>query len=152
MIERAIILERLKKKESEIQGLEEKLRAARIYMQALQDVVKLFDGPSDRPQLSDSLLKSNSAVAQARDTILALNRPVHMSELLEAQGKNTREARASLTSSLSAYVRRGEIFTRPAPNTFGLIDLGHVDSVTEPVVPPAEFGKPAIDPDDDIPF
>jgi hypothetical protein len=26
---------------------------------------------------------------------------------------------------LAAYVRRGEIFTRPSPNTFGLLELGH---------------------------
>jgi hypothetical protein len=35
----------------------------------------------------------------------------------------TRETRVSLASALSAYARRGEIFTREGPNRFGLFEL-----------------------------
>jgi hypothetical protein len=35
-----------------------------------------------------------------------------------------KSTRAAVAGSLSAYVRNGEIFTRPAPNTFGLIEFG----------------------------
>ncbi len=162
MEERKIIHEKLKKKEQEIQTLEEKLRSARIYVQALQDVLKLVDSDST-VEHGESALKAGSAVNKARETILRRGKPVHINDLLEAVGKDvTRESRASLTSSIAAYVRRGEIFTRPAPNTFGLVELGHKappPGAPQPQ-PPQGFGKvvesppPKIshDMDDDIPF
>ncbi|QWG24313.1 winged helix-turn-helix domain-containing protein [Bradyrhizobium sediminis] len=159
MEERKIIHEKLKKKEQEIQSLEEKLRSARIYVQALQDVLKLVDTNS-APETGESALKAGSAVNKARETILRRGKPVHINDLLEAVGKEvTRESRASLTSSIAAYVRRGEIFTRPAPNTFGLVELGHKAVVNPaPPQPPQGFGKiqpsPPVshDMDDEIPL
>jgi hypothetical protein len=162
MEERKIIHEKMKKKEQEIQSLEEKLRSARIYVQALQDVLKLVDKDS-AAEPSESALKAGSAVNKARETILRRGKPVHINDLLEAVGKEvTRESRASLTSSIAAYVRRGEIFTRPAPNTFGLAELGHKAPAggTPPPQPPQGFGKVIQSPppkfsndmDDDIPF
>jgi hypothetical protein len=79
-----------------------------------------------------------------------------MSDLLSALGIGiTKEARASLGGSLSAYVRRGEIFNRPSPNTFGLIEMGHStqSTVTLPDEPPDDFGSAqAVHLDDEIPF
>lgn len=153
MNERKKIEDRLKKKEAEILSLQEQIKAARVYMQALQDVLKILPrGPE-----SSTLLRPGSAIALARDAILKRQAPVHITALLEALGKeDTRENKSSLTGSIAAYVRRGEIFTRPAPNTFGLIELGHAnqghDAMDEP---PEGFGelKPPPQPDDeDIPF
>jgi hypothetical protein len=162
MEERKIIREKMKKKEQEIQVLEEKLRSARIYVQALQDVLKLVDGDS-AVEPSESTMKSGSAVDRAREAILKLGKPLHINNLLDAMGREiTRESRASLTSSIAAYVRRGDTFTRPAPNTFGLVELGHTAPAggTPQPQPPQGFGKviqspdPKIshDMDDDIPF
>jgi hypothetical protein len=141
VLDRQKIQDRLRKKEQEIQALEEKLRAAKVYTQALQDVIRLMEeddnGNSVQPEAT---LKAGSAVAKARELILARGAPLHISDLLLALGKeSTRESRASLTSSLAAYVRRGEIFTRPAPNTFGLTELGHIAVTAEPE-PPPDFG------------
>lgn len=168
MDDRKKIMERLRKKEQEIQLLEDRLRAARVYVQALHDVLKLLEGdvPSSPPSptapgSTESVLRSGSAVAQARHAILRRGGPVHISALLEELGKDSsRESRASLASSLAAYVRRGEIFTRPAPNTFGLIELGHKTVVeNEDDQPPPGFGSirrapppPSPEPDEDIPF
>ncbi|UGY04761.1 hypothetical protein [Bradyrhizobium quebecense] len=160
MDERKAIHEKLKKKEQEIQLLEEKLRAARIYVQALQDVLKMLH-PDSPPETGESVMKSGSAVAKAREIILQRGKPVHINDLIEAMGKEvTRESRASLTSSIAAYVRRGDVFTRPAPNTFGLAELGHSTPGEQPThQPPQGFGKispvpppPKSDMDDDIPF
>jgi hypothetical protein len=149
MDERRVIEERLKKKEMEIQTLEDKLRSAKIYVQALHDVLRLLGGAPASPgetesgQISETVPRSGSAVDQARQVILKTGSPVHISPLLAALGKDiSRESRASLTSSLAAYVRRGEIFTRPAPNTFGLVELGH-DAVAddEHNLPPSGFGS-----------
>ncbi|MCC6982207.1 MAG: hypothetical protein IT535_02950 [Bauldia sp.] len=140
MSERDRIQERIIKKEQEIQLLEEKARAARVYLQALQDVLHLL-ADDDGESKTDSVPKAGSRVAQARDIITKRGDPVHINELLKAMGLNVdRENRASLTSALAAYVRRGEIFNRPAPNTFGLIALGHSSGAPAPSEPPSEFG------------
>ena len=162
MEERKAIHEKLKKKEQEIQSLEEKLRAARIYVQALQDILKLV-GADSPAEPAESAIKAGSAVDKAREAILRKNKPLHINDLIEAMGKEvTRKSRASLTSSIAAYVRRGEIFTRPAPNTFGLVELGHKTPgvVAHQPQPPQGFGRlaqppgPRVSPDidDEIPF
>jgi hypothetical protein len=140
--ERRKIEERLRKKEQEIAELEEQIKAARIYLQALQDVLKILPKAPDPTVTAEAVLRPGSAVAQAREVILERGEPVQILELLQALNKEpTRENRASLTSSLAAYVRRGEIFTRPAPNTFGLIELGHHTSEVDlEDHPPTGFG------------
>lgn len=141
MSERQRIEERLRKKELEIQSLEEKIKAARVYVQALRDVLNIMDRDGDSA-ISGSVPRAGSAVAEAREVILMRRAPVHVNELLEALGREvSRESRASLTSSLAAYVRRGEIFTRPAPNTFGLIELDQETAEREWKDPPSGFGE-----------
>lgn len=153
MDERTIVADRLRKKMQEVQSLEDRLRTARIYVQALQDVMKALGGQPDEPR-SEKVLRAGSAVSQAHDVILKARKPVHIADLIEALGReDSREARASLNSSLAAYVRRGEIFTRPAPNTYGLVELGHDEVAGTEPGPPDDFGK-SLQPDldDEIPF
>lgn len=139
MEDRQRIEEKLRKKEMEIAVLEERLKAARVYVQALHDVLKLIG--EDEAPAGGVVLKPGSTVAQARDIILKRGTPAHIAILLSEMGKEAnRENRASLVSSLAAYVRRREIFTRTAPNTFGLVELGHSDSDPEADEPPEGFG------------
>jgi len=143
MNERRKIEERLRQKEEEIREFEAKIRDARIYVQALQDVFKILARESDRNIRAGSL-RPGSSMAKVREFILETGRPGHVTELLEALGRPvTREARASLSGSLAAYVRKGEVFTRPSPNTFGLIELGHVNEheASPDNEPPAGFGE-----------
>ena len=131
---------KIKRKEQEIIALEKKLEVAKVYLQALRDIRSAM--VSETSGEVDPALRKGSAVARARDIILSERAPVHIDALLERLGKPvTRDTKASLTSSLSAYVRRGEIFSRPAPNTFGLIELGHHDFGEEAATPPPDFGK-----------
>jgi hypothetical protein len=142
MNERRKIEERLRKKEEEIRGFEAKIRDARIYVQALQDVLKILPRGSER-NIRAGALRPGSSMARVREFILERGRPGHVTELLDALGRPaTRQARASLSGSLAAYVRKGEIFTRPSPNTFGLIELGHMneDHSGPDSEPPADFG------------
>ena len=157
MSERKKIEDRLHKKELEILSLEDKIKTAKIYVQALRDILKMLGSEVSDDSDAEATLRSGSAVDQARRVILDRAVPVHIDDILVALGKEvTREAKSSLTSSLAAYVRRDEIFTRPAPNTFGLVELGHVasDEVSS-VEPPANFGRQPTSLrnfDDDIPF
>lgn len=146
MSERQRIEEQLRRKEAEVFVLEERLITARAYLQALRDVLRILSG--DEPEEAgpaEAMPRAGSSVAQARDVILARGEPVHVNDLLEAAGRApSRENRVSLTSSLSAYVRRGDIFTRPAPNTFGLIELGHHAAPgAAGDMPPPKFGPGA---------
>jgi hypothetical protein len=44
--------------------------------------------------------------------------------LLKKLGKpETKEARVSLAGSIASYARKNEIFSRPEPNTFGLLEV-----------------------------
>lgn len=152
MSERAIIADRIKKKQAEVQSLERKLESARVYLQALEDVMREIEKVGGDAG-AETALRSGSSVARAREIILEAGEPVHIDHLLERLGKEvTRETKASLTGSLAAYVRRDEIFTRPAPNTFGLIELSHDKPLPAHVAeePPATFGSVADD--DEIPF
>lgn len=149
MTDRQRIENRLRRKEQEIVSLEEKIKAARAYAQALRDVLKMMGtgaGSTGAAGANPVVLRAGSAVAKAREEILRQGTPVHISDLLESLGKDrTRQNRASLTGSLSAYVRRGEIFTRPEPNTFGLIELGQTEKAEEAPTPPKGFGQDKTD-------
>ena len=160
MADLTIIERKIKRKESEIESLQRKLGAARVYLQALKDVLRAVDNTTDDNDdgggTGESHLRKGSAVAQARDVILERGVPVHIDELLQRIGKEpTRENKASLAGSLSAYVRRGEVFTRPAPATFGLVELQHVEQEEQTTEPPSNFGGESLPLDEDfdeIPF
>lgn len=152
MIQQKRILDRIKRKQAEIQDLENQAREGRAYVQALYDVLKMM--PRDTQSASGSeILRPGSAAAKARDLILAAGAPVHVSDLLKQMGKEvSRETRSSLSGTLAAYVRKGEIFTRPGPNLFGLVEMNGQPDARENVQAemPANFGD--FDSDDDIPF
>ena len=116
------IEDRIRRKEVEIQEFEGKIREGNAYIQALQDAIKLFSRDDSIP--AETKLRPGSAVGEAREVILKAGRPLHISKILEAMGRMVdRKGRIGLSGSISAYVRRGEIFTRPAPNTFGLVRM-----------------------------
>lgn len=159
MIDRGQVEARLKKKQAEASVLEAKLLTLKAYIAALTDILKIDGAEGSQQPSAEAKLRSGSAMAQARDIILARGQPVHIDDLLRAMGKDvTRDSKASLAGSLAAYVRKEEIFSRPAPNTYGLIELGHstADDEEEPEIPPT-FGRAApvafdTDLDDDVPF
>lgn len=130
-------LKRIERKEQEIWDLEMQLREARVYLQALQDSLKLF--PRE-PNGEEVVLRPGSTVARARDVIKEAGNALHLTQILEIMGKPTdKKHRLSLGGSLSAYARRGEVFTRPAPNTFGLVAFGNVSATQEVRNDPPEF-------------
>ena len=57
---------------------------------------------------------------------------MHISEILAAIGvENTKNTRVSLVGSLGSYVRKGQVFSRPGPNIFGLTGM----KIPEAVIP-----------------
>jgi hypothetical protein len=142
----------IRQKEQELEELNKEIELTRTYIAALHDVMKVL--PRDKAAMgsNEGLLRAGSAVAEARNLIRDEGHPLHVDVLLRRMGKPlTRESRASLAGSIAAYVRREEIFTRPAPNTFGLIEMEQrqpdheeegegVSGEVADAVPPEDFG------------
>jgi len=130
---------KIDRKQEEIQELKLQIREAEAYLQGMIDTLKMLPRES-APKAEDAYLRPDSDLAQAREAIRKTKRPLHISELLKALGKQaTVTARAGLSGNIAAYVRRGEIFTRPAPNTFGLVELDQ--QATPAAALPEDFGN-----------
>lgn len=115
------------KKQQELLDLdsdyEMRRREVRSYIQALQDSLKML--PRDVQNGSaDYALRPNSALAHARDAIRAAGSPLPIADILKAIGKPPdKNSRVSLAGTLSGYAREGKVFTKTAPNTFGLLEF-----------------------------
>lgn len=144
--------ERIKRKEAEIQGLENQIREAKAYLQALQDSLK-FLPREEKAHGSivsvESILRPNSNIYKTYELLKKTGGALQIDEILKGIGKDTsKKEKVSLAGSLGWYVRRKEIFTRPAPNTFGLI--GKVEQLEEP---PEDFGIDSKQQaEEDVPF
>lgn len=126
--------DKMRRKRREVQQLEEdvqkltiKIAEAHAYIQALEDTLQQVPGKED----TKDNVRSMRPGSLAYNALMALRREgqaLHITALLEAIGKEaSKKNRHSLTSSLGLYVRDGEVFTRPAPNTFGLREWGQAE-------------------------
>lgn len=111
------------KKQQEVSELELRIREARAYIQALEDSMKLL--PRDANVEIDHTLRPDSTLAKARDVIRAAGGALPVLEILRGIGKPAdKKHRVSLAGTLSSYARNGKVFTKTAPNTFGLLEFG----------------------------
>ena len=118
----ALIHQHILSKETEIAALEQALREERAYLHALLEIFhQLYPPRSDARKL-----RPQSAPALARQAILAHQIPLHIDTLLHHIGRTpTANTRAALAAQLYRHAYRRTVFTRSAPHTFGLIELGH---------------------------
>jgi hypothetical protein len=134
------LLDKIKKKEIEIQEYEIKIRESRIYIQAIQDTIRVL--PREDIDLdmatADNILRPGSMPYKTYELLNKEKRPLHISVILKSIGVElTKQNKASLVSSLATYVKNKQIFTRPLPNTFGLIGMEMPQDMDEP---PEDFG------------
>jgi hypothetical protein len=129
------------RKTQEIAELERRIDMARVYLQAIQDAIRALPRETQTAGNADEAtgeLRAGSLLAKARDAIGSNGAPMHVNDILTAIGvENTKGNRVSLVGSLGSYVRKGAVFTRPAPNTFGLVGMraSGADSVQESLLP-----------------
>ncbi|MBP9664223.1 MAG: hypothetical protein KBD94_06340 [Pyrinomonadaceae bacterium] len=138
----------------EISRLEADLIEKRAFLQGLQEAQKLFP---KSPQIGkgETVLRAGSDMAKARDFLRSTGRPIHITDILTGIGKeNTKQNRLSVSSSLAGYARRGEIFTKSGPNTFGLVDMeiSSPDGASGAIDSSQTFGSIEVANDNDIPF
>jgi hypothetical protein len=133
------------RKAQEIVDLERQIDMAKAYLQAIQDSIKAL--PKDTPTQGNSEdratgLRAGSVLARTKEAIQKHGQPMHISEILRAVGlEDTKKVRVSLIGSLGNYVRKGAVFTRPAPNTFGLVGMSTGNNGATDTALPDMFGK-----------
>jgi hypothetical protein len=146
----------IERKQGEVRELEMKVREANAYLQALQDSLRLIPKEADAPVSGEFSLRPGSTLAKVRAVIQANGAPMHINEILKSLNKPVDLAtRTSLVGTLGSYSRKNRIFSRPAPNTFGLLEADQNRTTTDDDIP-SSFGKmddaiPEMT-DDDIPF
>jgi hypothetical protein len=137
---------KIREKEQEIQDLERKILEAKAYLDGMHDALRLFpaEGNNEAAEVAaETIIKPGTAVDAVWKHLKATGKAMHIMDLLTAIGREaTPENRASVGSTLAAYVRKGAIFSRPAPNTFGLVEWGQP---TPEDVPPDDFGGAPVD-------
>lgn len=127
------------RKQQEIRDLELELEKARTYLEALQDSMKLL--PRDLNGSNETNLRPDTALAKARDILRKNGNPMHINDILKALGSPVdSKHKLSLGGSLANYVRKGQIFSRPAPNTFGLLEMTAKDERKSEGEIPEDFG------------
>jgi len=128
------------KKQQEIRSLEMQMREASAYIQALQDSMKLLPRDADTPE-AEHTLREGSTLAKTRDLLRHTGSAMPIGEILKVLGKPMdKKHRVSLAGTLSGYAKKGRIFTKTAPNTFGLVEFGAAEPPTEDELPD-EFGS-----------
>jgi len=138
MSSRKAIEKMIEKAEQDQAELRKQIELKEAYIQGLKDTLRHFPKGLEKPN-SPVLLRAGSEIAKARDIIIKDGKPMHIAEILKRLGKElTKPNRASLSSYIGSFVRRGEYFTRPAPNTFGVVEFEEEQEAAEP---PLEFGK-----------
>lgn len=119
------IEKKIERKQAEIRDWEMRIREANAYVQALQETLKMLPRETTEPTRA---LRPGTSVDKAYRAIKMAGKPLQINEILKAIGRTAdKKNRLSLSGSLAHYVREEEIFTRPAPNTFGLIELNEGD-------------------------
>ncbi len=138
------IQKRIEKKQAELteafQVFERSVAAGEAYIQALQDTLKALprDIADVRPE---KILRAGGIMAKVRQTILSNGNPMPLDQILTTLGKDTdKKTRASVGGAIGNYARKGEVFVRTGPNTFGLIELGHLSNGHDDQPPPG-FGS-----------
>jgi hypothetical protein len=110
----------IERAKAEIDGIEKSLMEKRGYLSGLEKALKYQTKQAPGP----SSLRPGSDAHKALLALKSAGSPLHVDALLKVMEKEpTQQNKTSLTGSLAAYVRKKSVFTRPAPNTFGLVEF-----------------------------
>ncbi|MFC1476255.1 hypothetical protein ACFLQW_04570 [Candidatus Zixiibacteriota bacterium] len=132
------IEKKIRQKEEEVNQLKQQLMQAEAELKGWQGSLRLIQRTTAGN--GGGVIRPGSLVYQARSVLLKEGKPMHIKALLAKMGKEiTKKNRVSLSGSLGGYVRQNYIFTRPAPNTFGLMQFGEGQE-NEDIIPEA-FGR-----------
>jgi len=122
----------IEKKRAEVADAQKAIAAAEAYIQAMGDAIKKLP-KDDAPSLPP--VRPGSDVEKIRDAILNAGKPLHISEIILALGRSDdADSKAKIAGLLGWYTSKGKVFTKTAPNTFGLVETALPDL-------PSQFGE-----------
>lgn len=110
-------------KQSELVRLEAELTAGRAYLRFLEDRIEAAEERSgDEPECNDPVIVIRRLIREA-------GQPLYIDDILRGLDRPlNRDGREEIRQLLLSWVRRQEIFTRPRPGVFGLLELERGDS------------------------
>ncbi len=105
-------------KEAELARLEAELAAGRAYLRSLEERINAAETRgTDEEQDGDPVVAIRRLIREA-------GQPLYIDDILRGLDRPlNRESREEILQLLRSWVRRGEIFTRPRPAIFGLVEL-----------------------------
>jgi hypothetical protein len=122
----------IEKKRQEIADFQAQINKNEMYIQGLLDSLRFLpkeEGSSETK--AEPQLRVGSDVYRAREFLKQAGQPKQIMDILRGIGKEaTKTNRISLGGTISWWVRKGQIFTRPKPNTFGLTEFDNTSSDT----------------------
>jgi hypothetical protein len=120
----------IERKKIEIEVAQKAIASAEAYIQAMTDAIKKLPKDDIAPPV-----RPGSDVEKVRDAILSAGKPLHISEIIAALGRNDdADSKAKVAGLLGWYTSKGKVFTKTAPNTYGLVE-------TAPPDLPPDFGS-----------
>lgn len=124
MSNRQELEKRIEKKKAEIAELEAKIREEKAFLSGLQESLRFFPKDDSGTPPAEPNLRPGTDLYKTKEYLQKLGHSAYITDILIGIGKEaTKENRVSLSGNLSWYVRKGLIFIRPKPNTFGLIGM-----------------------------
>lgn len=112
----------IRKTQEEVSNLQKTVLEKEAYLAGLLKASKLQEKAAAKKD--HSTLRPGTMMYNTMEVLKKGRRPMHISDILKALGKEiTKKNRVSLAGSLNAYAKKEQIFTKPQPNTFGLIDF-----------------------------
>jgi len=137
MYARRTIERKIEAKRQEIAGYEARISEARAFVAGLEEALKALPRQTNA---TFTTLRPGTNLAKAYATLKKCGAPMHINGLMKAIGlEESKGNRVSLSGSMGAYVRKGDIFTRPGPNTFGLVEFSASQGGGDE--PPDDFGS-----------
>ena len=104
-------------KKAELVRLEAELEAGRAYLRCIEDRITAGEAQgSDEPVSEDPVVAIRRLIRDAGE-------PLYIDDILRGLDRPlNRASREEIRQLLLSWVRRGEIFTRPRPAIFGLVE------------------------------
>lgn len=130
----------IEKKRTEIVEAQKAIDSAEAYIQAMLDAIRKLP----KEDAVAPAVKPGSDVEKVRDAILAAGKPLHLNEIIEALGRTAdADTKAKIAGLLGWYTSKGKVFTKTAPNTYGLVEVTSI---------PSDFGEDPPKPEEANPF
>jgi hypothetical protein len=158
MSARTDIEKRIEKEKAKINDLKSQIEKNESFILGLQEALKMLPKEKEAQNGQAKTNKDNtttsfrvgSDVEKAYNLLRGTGKSMHISEILIGIGKeDTKINRLSLSSSLSRHVRKNDLFKRPLPNSFALIETPDIENPSLDL--PPNFGAEEVkdvEPDD----